>query len=111
MMAEGTRRGIELFQERINNVARFTALWEYRFGLRGDPSQPDIDQWRATTLSISYEIERRRLEVDQRLSALRTMVLELDRLRNRPTPIELTELCDGQFGLIEAFESLLPLQR
>lgn len=78
MMAEGTRRGIELLQERINNIARFTTLWEYRFGLQGDPSQPDIDQWRAATLSISYEIERRRLEVDQRLSALRTTVLELE---------------------------------
>ena len=77
-IAEGTSRGIELLQERINNVARYTAIWEYRFALQGDPSEPELDQWRTATLSISDEIERRRLEVDQRLSALRTTVLELE---------------------------------
>lgn len=78
-LAQATSRGVEILQERINNIAKMKSLWERRFALTRDPSEPELTEWKRSTQETLEEIIRKREEIEQRLQTLRTMRLDLEK--------------------------------
>jgi small-conductance mechanosensitive channel len=77
-LAQASSRGVELRQERVNNLAKREALWEQRFALTQSPSEADLAQWQRAARSTLEEIGRRREDVERRLQTLRTTKLDIE---------------------------------
>jgi len=75
--AQASSRGVELLQERINDVAKAKAMWQRRHELSNQPTEEQLADWDAETDEALAAIQQRREEVEQRLGALRTARLDL----------------------------------
>ena len=119
-VAESSNRGIELIQERINNLATFKTLWERRFAVTDNPSEEELATWQRETDDTLDEIQRRREQTEQRLQTLRMTKLDIEnRLSSWNTAMgektdaqsRLSALQDGEQRATEYLASLLNLQQ
>ena len=101
-----TTRGVELLQQRIDNIGQLRNLWELRFALTRDPTEADLAQWERDTAALLEENSRRREEVERRLQTLRTTKLDVDqRLASSETPEALRDELEARSEALEDQEA------
>lgn len=103
--AQTSSRGVELVQQRIENVAREKTLWERRYELYQGADAAGLATWARETETVLDETERRRRETERRLQDLRATKLEIqNRISQTDTPAEVKTELESRVRALERRE-------